>query len=91
MRLPYALFGKRLFKTPYFTLPNLIAGKLIVPELVPHFGDAFELAAGAFRLLRQPGFAQAQTRALQEMITKFDAHRCGSASADAIEQLVGLR
>jgi len=91
IRVPYALFGRMLFKTPYFTLPNLIAGKRIVPELIPHFGDGFELAAGAYRLLRQPGFAEGQRQALRGMVAKFDSMSCGSLSADAIEQILGLR
>jgi lipid-A-disaccharide synthase len=91
MRVPYAVFGPMLFKTRYFTLPNLIADAPVVPELVPHFGDGFQLAVGAYRLLRQPGFADRQREALRQVAAKFSAVRCGPAAADAIEQIAGLR
>lgn len=91
MRVPYGLFGRRLFKTPYFTLPNLIAGKGVVPELVPHFGDGHDLAVGAYRLMRQPGYADTQRAALRDIVGKFAGKRCGVLAAESIEQVIGLR
>jgi lipid-A-disaccharide synthase len=91
MRVPYALLGRRVFKTKFFTLPNLIAGKGVVPELVPHFGDGHALAVGAYRLLRQPGFADAQRVALERIVGQFAGKRCGELAAESIEQMIGLR
>ncbi len=88
--LMYQLLGRWIVSTPFYTLPNLIAGKRIVPELIPHFGDGADLASGIYRILRQPGFADDQRHALQQMCRKFDGKHAAPAAADAIEQVAGL-
>ncbi len=89
-KAPYSLFGRLLFKTRYFTLPNLIAGAPVVPELVPHFGTGQELAVGVYRLLRQPNFADDQRAALAGVCAKFANHHAGTESALAIGSMLGL-
>lgn len=91
LQIPFELFGRRVFKTRYFTLPNLIVNRKAVPELVPHFEDGHALAVGAFRLLRQPGLAEQQVRDLGDVIAPFQSHHFGPMAADAIEELIGLR
>ncbi|MCE2924909.1 MAG: hypothetical protein LW822_05560 [Phycisphaeraceae bacterium] len=91
LRVPYGLFGRWVFKTAYFTLPNLIANRAVVPELAPHFGDGHALTVGAYRLMRQPGYADAQCAGLREIIGKFDGKACGPLAAESIEQVIGLR
>lgn len=90
-KMPARLLGRFLFKTDLFTLPNLIAGKRVVPELVPYFGGGHELAVGVYRLMRQPGYAEDQRAALAQIVAQFDHHRAGPMSADAIEEVLGLR
>lgn len=90
LRPVFALFGRLIFTTKLFTLPNVVMGRRIVPELVPHFGDGRDLAVGVYRLLRQPGFADDQREALAALCRKFEHHRAGPLAADAIEQLIGL-
>lgn len=88
--ITYQLLARWLVSTPYFTLPNLIAGKRIVPELIPHFGDGADLATGVYRILRQPGFADDQREALAAMCRKFDGKHAAPAAAEAIEEVAGL-
>lgn len=90
LRVPYMIFGKLVFNTRLFTLPNLIAGKRIVPELVPHFGDGQPLAVGVYRLMRQPGYADDQRAALEAVCRKFEGRSAAVLGADAIEQIAGL-
>jgi len=90
-KLPARVFGRFLFKTELFTLPNLIAGKRIIPELVPHFGDGHELAVGVYRLMRQPGFADDQRAELAKVVAQFKDHRAGPMAADAIGEVLGLK
>lgn len=90
LKIPGQIFGRLLFKTELFTLPNLIAGKRIIPELVPHFGDGHELAVGVYRLMRQPGFADDQRAALADVVKKFEGRRAGELAADAIGEALGL-
>ncbi|MGD9690451.1 MAG: lipid-A-disaccharide synthase [Phycisphaerales bacterium] len=88
--LAYQLVGRWIVSTPYFTLPNLIAGKRIIPELIPHFGDGADLATGVYRILRQPGFADDQRLAMQRMCEKFAGHHAVPAGVDAIERVAGI-
>lgn len=88
--LGYQLVGRWIVSTPFFTLPNLIAGKRIVPELIPHFGDGADLATGVYRILRQPGFADDQRRSLEQMCSKFTGYHAAPAAASAIERVAGL-
>lgn len=89
-RLPLGIIGPLMFKTQLFTLPNLIAGKRIVPELVPHYGDGQALAVGVYRYMRQPGYADDQRRELDAVCGKFEGRSASIGAADAIEQLAGL-
>lgn len=90
LQLPYWLFGRLMFTTRMFTLPNVIAGRRIVPELVPHFGDGEPLALGVHRILRQPGLADQQRQALDEVCRKFEGVSAASRAADEIERMLGL-
>lgn len=85
-----AVLKMLVFSTRLFTLPNVVMGRRIVPEFVPHYGDGQDLAVGIYRLMRQPGFAEDQRAALDAVCRKFESHRAGPLSADAIEQIMGL-
>ena len=91
LRLPFDLFGGMVFKTKHFTLPNLIAGREAVTELVPYFGEGHELAVGLYRLLRQPGCADGQRDALTKIVQQFKGYRCGELAADVVERIAGMR
>ncbi|MCC6677441.1 MAG: hypothetical protein IT436_09880 [Phycisphaerales bacterium] len=89
-RLVCFLLGSWLVSTRVFTLPNLIAGRRIVPELVPYFGQGDEVAAEAARLLDEPGAADQQRKGLAGVREKFRSVHAASSAADAIEQVAGL-
>lgn len=80
----YALLGWWLLVTEFFTLPNLVAGKEIVPELVPHFGDAAAIIEAADTLITSPQAAKAQQDALAAMVDQFKGKRASELAADAI-------
>lgn len=83
--------GRLLVATDVFTLPNLIAGKRIVPEYIPHFGDGEALAIEVIRLMRQPGYAEDQLAGLALVAEACGERRAGGAAADAIERVLRLR
>ncbi|MCA9273066.1 MAG: lipid-A-disaccharide synthase [Phycisphaerales bacterium] len=90
-RLFYELVGRWILTAPFFTLPNLIAGRRIVPELVPHFGDAEPIVQEASRLIEDESLADQQRQELSKVVEKF-AHLDASVhAADAIERVAGLR
>lgn len=89
--LLYQLVGRWIINAPHYTLPNLIAGRRVVPELIPHFRtDGDDLFRGLLRIVRQPGFAEDQRTALQAACRKFEGKHASVLAADAIEQLAGL-
>lgn len=89
-RLVCFLLGSWLVSTRVFTLPNLIAGRRIVPELVPYFGTGAEIAEEAARLLDEPARAERQKLDLAEVRDRFRSAHAASAAADAIERVAGL-
>lgn len=89
--LLYQLVGRWIVTSPHYTLPNLIAGKRIVPELIPHFrSDGDDLYRGLLRIARQPGFAEDQRAALVAACRRFEGKSASVLAADAIEQVAGL-
>lgn len=86
----YGLVGSWLLVTEFYTLPNLVAGREIVPELTPHFGDETAIVNAADKLIRSPEAAQAQRDALSAMVDQFKDKRASELAADAILKMAGL-
>ncbi len=89
-RLFYELLIKWLVIADFFTLPNLIAQREIVPELVPHFGDAEPIVQEAIRLIEDESRMAQQREDLRKVIAKFDGMDASVHAADAIERVAGL-
>lgn len=87
----YSLVGWWVIDTEFFTLPNLIAGREIVPEFVPHFGDERPLITAAEAILSDPARAQAQREALEGVCARFKGQNAAENAAAAIERAAGLR
>lgn len=76
--------------TKYFTLPNILAHREIVPELVPHFGGAEEIVAAALNLLQSPEKMEEQREELARIVEMFRGRDASKGAADAIEEVAGL-
>lgn len=87
----FFLMARAVMATRLFSLPNVIAGKRIVPEFVPHWGGPQPIADEALRLLADPAVAQRQRDDLADIVSRFKGLHFSSAAADAIESLAGLR
>jgi lipid-A-disaccharide synthase len=85
-KLMYRLVGRWLVTTPNFTLPNLIAGLRIVPELVPHFGGPEPMATLATELLDSPELAEKQRENLRGIVARFSGFSASAGCADIIER-----
>ncbi|MBL8762698.1 MAG: hypothetical protein JNM07_00325 [Phycisphaerae bacterium] len=83
-KLVYHALARWLVSTPLFTLPNLIAGRGVIPEFIPHFGDGEALAVAVIRLLRQPGLQETQVAALEEVCARFRGLSAARTAADEI-------
>ncbi len=89
-RLLYNVLGRWLVRTPFFTLPNLVAGRRIVPELVPHFGGSSPLVTEAVALLENPAAAAAQRDELIKISAAFAHRNAAQSTADVVERVLGL-
>lgn len=89
-RLFWSLIARWLISTRQFSLPNLIAGRPIVPELIPHFGGADPIVNHAIELLESSSKTAEQRRELNAIATKFAGHHAAHGSADVIERVLGL-
>jgi lipid-A-disaccharide synthase len=89
-RFSYNLIGRWIIRTPFFSLPNLIAGRRIVPELIPHFGGAEAIVDEAVGLLERPELVERQRHALAEVAARFEGRNAAAGAADAIERVAGL-
>lgn len=79
-----AYLAKKMIKTPYVSLPNIILGKGIVPELLLENCTAENLAAEMLKLLTDSAAAQAQKDAFAQMRLHFTGASPSSAAADVV-------
>ncbi len=61
--------GRRLVKVPYLSMVNLIAGRLVVPELIQNGMTPEKLAEAASELLQKPEQMTQMRRELQDVKT----------------------
>lgn len=82
--------GRRLVKVPYLTMVNLVAGELVVPELMQDAATGAALAEAAGKLLRDPEAAEKMREDLRRVrqLLSSDANPIERA-ADAIAAMIG--
>jgi lipid-A-disaccharide synthase len=68
------LGSKLLLRTPYCLLPNIVAGREIVPEFVPHAGGAMPIVNAATRILSDSKHAAVQSEELSRVCARFANH-----------------
>lgn len=86
----YYLVAKWLVATKFFTLPNVLAHREVVPEFVPHFGGADRIVQAARGLIESPELADRQREELSRIVGLFRGRNAAAAAADAIEEVAGL-
>jgi lipid-A-disaccharide synthase len=81
---------KLILSTEFITLPNLISGRRIVPEFVPHWGGPERIIAEAARLLDHPDQADRQRQDLAKLIEPFRGKNARVLAANAIEEFANI-
>ena len=76
-----ALMVRTLIRVPWMSLPNLVLGRLVVPELFQGEATAERLAAEALRLLDDAGAREAQQAAFVELAQSLGAPGVGARAA----------
>lgn len=90
-RFVYHALARWILSTRYFALPNLIAGKEIVPEFIPHFGPGEPIADAAAKLLASDNLIQSQRDELGRVVDRFRATHASVAGAQAICDVLGIQ
>ena len=84
-----SLGGQILLITPNRLLPNLIAGRRIVPEYVPHWGGSAPIYEDVNRLLCSSSLRQQQIDAIEQSLVPYQDKCFAIESADAIMEIAG--
>lgn len=82
--------ARGIIATKLFALPNVIAGREIVPEFIPHFGGPDPIVDELRKLLADPEAARRQRADIAEMLAPFQGLHAGALAADAIEEVAGI-
>lgn len=88
--LLYMLLARWVLSTEFLTLPNLVAGREVVPEFVPHFAGHEPIVEEALKLIDSPEIASRQRGELGRIVEQFTGHHAGVEAADAILERLGL-
>lgn len=89
-RVAWTLIARWLIRTDYITLPNLIAGREICPELVPHFGGSEPIADRVVGLLEDQDAFATQVRELEAIGKVYDEQNAAENAAKIIARYAGL-
>ena len=87
-RLPWLLFGRWMVRSPLRALPNIVAGRGVVPEFIPHFGSDEPIAEALSEVLTDAAVQAGQREAFAMIRTRFDAHDPAGEAVDVIEAVL---
>lgn len=86
-RLFYHAVARWMIHTPYLSLPNILAGREIVPEFMPYYTSTDPIADRAIELLNSPTLREAMVRDLESTVEPL---RGGGASRSASAILLDM-
>ena len=87
-RLVYHTLGRLLLRTPDFALVNILAGRRIVPELMPWFGSHRQLSDMAMEVMEELGGLLEMRQDLLDVVRPLRPQPGHSASANAAELIL---
>jgi lipid-A-disaccharide synthase len=67
-RWMYRLLGRWLISTKYLSIPNILAGRRLIPEFMPYYRSTDPIIATAVELLSTPATLARIRRELHEVI-----------------------
>ena len=86
-RLFYHLIGRWMIRTPYLSLPNILAGRKIVPEFMPYYRSTEPISKQAIALLQSE---HARQRMVEDLATITDPIRDTRASERTADLLLRM-
>jgi lipid-A-disaccharide synthase len=90
-RVFYQLFGRWVIRTPYLSLPNILARKAIVPEFMPYYSSAEPIAVKALELLRSPEKLSEMTRSITAVAEPLRKPGASHRTAEILRDLIDRR
>ena len=76
-----------MIRTPHLSLPNILAGRAVVPEFMPYYTSTDPIAERALALLKSDAARQAMVNELSEIVAPF---RDGKASQRTASLLLDM-
>ncbi len=89
-RVAWNLVGRWLIQTKFITLPNIIAGREICPELVPHFTGVDPIADKVVELLEDQDTFDRQVQDLEDLVEVFEHQNASANAARIIARYAGV-
>ncbi len=87
-RWSYQLIGRWLINTPYLSLPNILAGREIVPEFMPYYTSVEPIADRAIELLASEEARRRMSDELSEIVAPMRNTRASARTADLLMSLI---
>lgn len=79
-----------MLRSPYRLLPNILAGRALVPEFVPWCGSSAPIIAAARRMAGDASWRKEISSGLDQVAQMFAGHDPGTESAQVILRVAGL-
>jgi len=83
----YHLIGRWMIHTPHLSLPNILAGREVVPEFMPYYKSTEPIARRAIELLESD---DVRRRMVRELGTMIESLKTGNASNRAARMLLDM-
>jgi len=89
-RLAYGLLGKRLIRTPHLSLVNILAGRKIVPEMMPWFGSVGKLTRMVLEVMDDVGYLHEARDELLKLVAPLELPDRSKACDNAADLIVNI-
>ncbi len=89
-RLLYQLIGRWMIQTPYLSLPNILAGREVVPEFMPYYRSTGPIAERALALLRSEEARNRMADDLGHVVEPLRGSRASEGAASMLLDMVRL-
>ena len=87
-RLFYHAVGRWMIRTPYLCLPNILAGKEVVPEFMPYYSSTKPIADKAIELLRSEQLRRNMVERLTELVEPMRASGAAQRTAEMLLEMI---
>jgi len=86
-RLFYHLIARRLLTTPHLSLPNILAGRELVPEFMPYYTSTRPILDRALAMLADPAALESAQRDLADLVAPLVRTDVSDRVADELSAL----